>query len=113
MGHSGPPGLGQYYSSGTVLPVRHDFADCSDRKDMAWTKNEWDNDDYILFCLFSYQCFNEKKRKTLSVSGTVTFLFFQVRHFFVFMVIVMMFFYSSKERHKISIQREKNSNNVN
>lgn len=37
---------------------------------------------FILFCLlsvlFSYQCFNEK-RKTLSVSGTVTFLFFQVR----------------------------------
>lgn len=112
MGHSGPPGLGQYYSSGTVLPVRHGLADCSDRKNMAWTKNEWDNDDYILFCLFHINVSMKKKRKTLSVSGTVTFLFFQVRHFF-FMVIVMMFFYSFKERHKISIQREKNSNNVN
>lgn len=32
MGHRGPPGLGQYYSSGTVLSVCHGFADCSDRK---------------------------------------------------------------------------------
>lgn len=39
---------------------------------------------FFFSVFFSYQCFNEKKkkRKTPSVSGTVTFLFFQVRHFF-------------------------------
>lgn len=66
---------------------------------------------YFVFFLFSFHInVSMKKRKTPSVSGTVTFLFFQVRPFFVSMV---MLFYSSKKRHTISIQREKNSNNVN
>lgn len=69
---------------------------------------------FVFFSVFfSYQCLNEQKRKTPSVSGTVTFLFFQVRLFVFPWFIGMMLFYSFKERHKISIQREKNSNNVN
>lgn len=69
---------------------------------MAWTKSKWDND-YILFCLFSFHInVLMEKRKTLSVSGTVTFLFYQVRLLFLFSrVVVMMLFYSSKEKHKI------------
>lgn len=75
--------LGQYFLFAMALQT------ALTGSNMAWTKSKWDNDDYILFCLFfsvffSYQCFNEKKRKTLSVSGTVTFLFFQVRPFFCF-----------------------------
>lgn len=68
-----------------------------------------------VFYLFSFHInvSMNKKRKTPSVSGTVTFLFFQVRLFFCFHGYVIMLFYSSKERHNISIQREKNSNNVN
>lgn len=87
MGHCGPPGLGQYFVFAMALRTALTGIN------MAWTKNKWDNNDYILFCLFSYQCFNEKIRKTLSVSGTVTFLFFQLRHFFLvcFRGIVLLF----------------------
>lgn len=81
---------------------------------MAWTKNKWDNNDYILFCLFSYQCFNEKKkRKTLSVSGTVTFLFFQFRHIFVCFHGIVILFYSFKVKAHSFNSKGKKSNNVN
>lgn len=116
----------QFWDRTSCLPwlCRFALTGCN----MAWTKSKWDNDDSIfflsLFCfLFSYQCLNEQnnknnnnnksERKSPSVSGTVTFLFFQVFRLFVFpWFIGMMLFYSFKERHKISIQREKNSNNA-
>lgn len=88
MGHRGPPGL----DSTTVLGQDFLFAMALQTaltgSNMAWTKSKWDNDDYILFCLYSVFLFIsmfqwKKKRKTPSVSGTVTFLFFQVRLFFV------------------------------
>lgn len=68
---------GQYFLF--VMALRTALA----RSNMAWTKNEWDNDDYILFFVFFHiNVSMKKKMKTLSVSGTVTFLFFQVRLFF-------------------------------
>lgn len=52
---------------------------------MAWTKSERENVDYILFCLslfsFHINVLMIKTRKPLHFSGTVTFLFFQVRYF--------------------------------
>lgn len=58
--------IGQYYSSGTGLPVCHGFADLL-WQEVTWTKSKWDNDDSIFFCLysvflFSYQCLNEQKK---------------------------------------------------
>lgn len=52
MGHRGPPGL----DSATVLGQYFLFAMALQTaltgSNMAWTKSKWDNDDYILFCLF-------------------------------------------------------------
>jgi len=88
--------LGQYFLFAMALQT------ALTGSNMAWTKSKWDND-YILFCLFSFHInVLMEKRKTLSVSGTVTFLFYQVRLLFLFSrVVVMMLFYSSKEKHKI------------
>lgn len=57
MGHRGPPGLGQYYSSGTVGYFLFAMAlqTALTGSGMLWTQSEWDNDDYILFCLFFFQ----------------------------------------------------------
>lgn len=52
--------LGQYFLFAMALQT------ALTGSNMARTKNEWDNDDYILFCLFSYQCFNEKKENPVS-----------------------------------------------
>ena len=53
MGHRGPPGL----DSTTVLGQDFLFAMALQTaltgSNMAWTKSKWDNDDYILFCLYS------------------------------------------------------------
>lgn len=62
---------------------------------------------FVFFSVFfSYQCFNEKKGKPRQFLVPWHSCFSKLG-FFVSMVIVMMLFYSSKERHKISIQREK------
>lgn len=79
MGQHGPPGLDSTTVLGRYFLFAMALQTALTGSNMAWTKSKWENDDYILFCLFSvffsYQCFNEK-RKTPSVSGTVTFLFF-------------------------------------
>lgn len=55
-GHHGPPGLGQYFlfamALWTVLAGSN----------MAWTKNKWDNDDYILFFVFFHINVSMKKK---------------------------------------------------
>lgn len=72
----------------------------------------------IFYFVFFHINVSLKKRKTLSVSGNVTFLFFQVRHlnfffFGLFSWLLLYHFTVLKERHKIVFQREKNSNIVN
>lgn len=76
MGHRGPPGL----DSTTVLGQDFLFAMALQTaltgSNMAWTKSKWDNDDYILFCLYSVFLFismfqwkkKEKKKKENPVS---------------------------------------------
>lgn len=83
---------------------------------LLWQEVTWhgqrpsgDDNDYILFCLFHINV----SMKTLSVSGTVTFLFFQVR-LFVFWFDGYLFekIFLSTEKAYIQFKGKKNSNNV-
>lgn len=85
---------------------------------MAQTKSKWDNDDSILFCLYSvflflYQCLNEQKYNKKKKEKPISFWYRDIPVFPSFRLSVFQWFigmtlyYSFKERHKISIQREK------
>lgn len=117
--------IGRYYSSGTGLPVCHGFAD------LLWQEVTWHRQRasgitmilfYFVFTLFSFFFISvsqwtkiqQKKGKSPSVFGTVTYIpVFPSFRLSVFQWFIgMKLYYSFKERHKISIQREKNSNNA-
>lgn len=50
-GLHGQPGLGQYFW--TVLPGCHGSADCLEQEiTWKWMENKWDNNKFILFCLY-------------------------------------------------------------
>lgn len=103
------------YSCGTVLPDFHAYADCFDRKWHGMDKEQ--SGMIIIMVIFYFVFFHinvslKKKRKTLSVSGNVTFLFFQVRHLnfffqFIFMVTVIISFYSFKRKAQNFISKGK------
>lgn len=89
---------------------------------MAPTTSKWENDDSVLFCLYSVFLFfisvsqrtkiQQKKEKPISFwyRDIPVFPSFRLSVFQRF--IGMTLYYSFEERHKISIQREKNSNNA-
>lgn len=82
----------QFWDRTSCLPWLCRFA--LTRSNLAQTKSKWDNDDSVLFCLYSVFLFfhisvsmnknTTKKGKSPSVFGTVTFLFFQVFGFLCF-----------------------------
>lgn len=90
MGHHGLPGLDDTTVLGQDFLFAMALQTALTQSNMAWTKSKWDNDDYILLSLFFIFFFHinvsMNKRKTPSASGTVTFLFFQVRLFCVSMI---------------------------
>lgn len=52
MGHRGPPGLDDTIVLGQDFLFAMALQTALTGSNMAWTKSKWDNDDYILFCLF-------------------------------------------------------------
>ena len=98
--------LGQYFLFAMALQT------ALTGSNMAWTKSEWDNDDYILFCLFfpvffSYQCFNEKKGKPRQFLVPWHSCFSKLGIFLFPWLLLWCYFTVLKKGTKISIQREK------
>lgn len=70
MGHHGLPGLDDTTVLGQDFLFAITLQTALTQSNMAWTKSNWDNDDYILlslfFIFFSYQCLNEQKENPVS-----------------------------------------------